>query len=206
MMLGVLRRLRNPGIYAGLLLTALFVTLAYQSRPSYDIQIGSATDQPLLKGFNTREVVAGDEPVPFRWTTGDAFVTFKEVGRQDFSVMMVINGWRPADQPPAHLRISSGGLTFFDGAPAPEPKEYLFVVPRDAVRDGTLTLELTTNSFVPTGDPNPRPLGVSVQRVQVAPGPNADRFIEPPLGILLSLMGTSTLLGLFLALTGWGMV
>jgi hypothetical protein len=200
----ILHRLRNPGIYAGVLLTAFLVTLAYQSRPSYDVQIGSPTDQPLLSGFNTREVVAGDKPVPFRWTTGDATVTFKEVGRQDFSVIMLINGWRPADQTPAHLSISSGGMTFFDGAPAQEPKEYRFVVPRDAVRDGTLTLELTTNPFVPTGDPNPRPLGVSVQRVQASPGPNPDIFIEPPPGILLSLAGTSALLGLFLALTGWG--
>ncbi|HKP52863.1 MAG TPA: hypothetical protein VJ183_09440 [Chloroflexia bacterium] len=204
MMWRILRRLRNPGIYAGVLLTALFVTLAYQSRPSYDIKIGSPTDQPLLSGFNTREVVAGDEPVPFRWTTGAATVTFKEVGRQDFSVMMLINGWRPDDQPPAHLRISSGGVTFFDGAPARESTEYRFVVPRDAVSDGTLILELNTNPFVPTGDPNPRPLGVSVQRVQVAPGPNPDRFIEAPFGILLSLVETSAVFGLFLALTGWG--
>ncbi len=198
------KRLRNPGIYIGVLLTLLLLTLAYQSRPTYDIQIGGPTDGPLLTGFNTREVAGGADPAPFRWSTGHSVITFRGVGRQDFRAQLLINGWRPADQVPAHLTISAGGVTFFDGAPAPEPKEYAFTVPWDAARDGTLAIELTTNAFVPTGDPNPRPLGVSVQRVQLSPGANPGLFVEPPLDVLFSLVATSALLGLFIALTGWG--
>ena len=200
----ILNRLRNPGIYAGVVLTVLLVALAYQTRPSYDIQIGSPADEPLLSGFNTREVVAGDNPVPFRWTTGYSTLTFRDVGRQDLNVMLLINGWRPPDQAPAQLNISAGGTSFFEGTPIAQPNEYRFTVPREAVRDGTLTIELRTNEFFPIGDPNPRPLGVSVQRVTVSPGPNPDRFIEPPFAILFPMAGTSALLGLFLAITGWG--
>jgi hypothetical protein len=200
----ILRRLLNPGIYAGVLLTALVVTLAYQVRPSYDIAVGEPSGRPYLDGFNTQEVSdpAGGEPVSFRWTTGYSTVTLAAVGRQDFNVTMSINGGRPPDQPPARLRIASGAETFYDGSPEPGWKDYSFTVHREAVRDGTLTIELYTNAFVPT--PDPRTLGVSVHRVQVSPDANPHRFIEPPWAVLLPLVGTAALLGLFLALTGWG--
>jgi hypothetical protein len=200
----ILRRLLNPGIYAGVLLTALAVTLAYQVRPSYDIAVGEPVGRPYLAGFNTQEVSnpPGEAPVPFRWTTGYSIVTLPAVGRQDFAVTLNINGARPPDQAPARLRITSGATTLYDGSPEPGWRDYSFTVPREVVRDGTLVVELHTNAFLPNSDS--RTLGVLVHRVQVSPGSNPDRFIEPPLGVLLSLVGTAALLGLFLALTGWG--
>ncbi len=63
------RRLLNVGIVVGLAITALLVVAGYQVRPTYDILIGSATDAPLLRGFNTKEVIPATPPNPFRWST-----------------------------------------------------------------------------------------------------------------------------------------
>ena len=95
-------------------------------------------------------------------------------------------------------------MTFFDGAPAAEPKVYLLDVPREAVYGGTLTIDLRTNPFVPTGGPNPRPLGVSVQRVQVFPGANPDWFVEPSVGGTVHVGRNSVIVGLIPGAYGVG--
>jgi hypothetical protein len=197
----LLRRLLNPGIYAGALITALLVVAAYQVRPGYDIQIGTPTDGTILQGFNAGEKMAQGGGT-FRWTGADSYIVLQDVGRQDFDVTLTLSGSRPQGQPSPTLRIESGGVVLLDTVPAPDLVDYRLVVPRDDVKDGTLTLHLLSNGFSPPGDS--RTLGVVLTRLQVRPGAAADRFIEPPLGALASLVGASALFALLLALLGWG--
>ena len=197
-------RLLNVGIFAGLLIRALLVVAAYQVRPTYDIAIGSATDAPLLRGFNTKEVIPATPPIPFRWSTAESEIILQDVGRQDLDVTLTLNGWRPPGQPQSQLEIIAAGRTLLATNPAAEFADYNFRVPREFLDHGTLRLELRTNAFIPPDDPNPRPLGVSVSRLRVAPTSNPDRFIEPPIGVMFALIGTSVLIGIVLALFGWG--
>ncbi|MBF6611938.1 MAG: hypothetical protein IVW55_02290 [Chloroflexi bacterium] len=199
-----LRPLLNPGIYVGVVVAAALVVASYQARPSYDVTFGTSNDAPLLRGFNTAEVMAGANPIPFRWSTGDAHIILQDVGQQDFDVALTIAGARPVGQPPADLTVSVGSLTLLHLSPKAELTGYSFSVPRTALRDGTLDLHLATNAFIPPGDPNPRPLGVVVTRLQVTPSANSDRFIEPPVDLLFAVTGCAALLALLLALLGWG--
>ncbi|HUP28172.1 MAG TPA: hypothetical protein VM409_07025, partial [Chloroflexia bacterium] len=192
----------NSGIQLGLLLSIATVLFAYQIRPVYDIQIGSATDAPLLQGFNTREVTAGAEAIPFRWTTASSRIVLQDVGRQDFDVILRVNGFRPEGQPAAHLTVKSGERLLLDEMPPSGFTDYTFHAPQEAVQGGTLSLNLESNAFIPPGDPNPRPLGVLVSHLLVSPASGG--WIEPPVQVLTSVVGASALAGLLLALMGWG--
>ncbi len=192
----------NPVLYAGMGLAALLVVAGYQVRPHYDIAVGGLTDAPVLRGFNDRERASDPAAMPFRWTTGDAWIVLHDVGRQDFEVTLTVNGWRPPGQPPAHLRVYAGGYAVLDRQVTPNIADYSFAVPREALQDGTLTLHLVTNAFSPPGDP--RELGVALMRIKAAPSSNPDRFIEPPLRPLLAIALTTALFGAALCLMGWG--
>ena len=196
------RFLPNPGILVGLVIALAMVLIAYQARPSYDIQLGTATDGPLLQGFNAGETAQGNKDLKFRWTTGDAFITLQDVGRQDFDVTISISGARPEGQPPPALTISADDKQLLATSPPPVTTEYKLSVPREAVTNGTLSLHLMTNAFSPAGDP--RQLGVIVTHVKVQPGQSLDRFIEPPFLVLVGIGGAALLLSLLLALLGWG--
>src|SRR4051812_602420 len=91
--------LLNPGVYAGVLVAAILVVLAYQVRPTYDIIVGSKLDGPVLVGFNEREAMQGNNPLPFRWTTDDSHIIFAGVGKQDLDVTLTLSGNRPVGQP-----------------------------------------------------------------------------------------------------------
>jgi hypothetical protein len=200
----VIAPLSNPGVHIGLLISVLLVVGAYQVRPTYDVPIGTATDAPLLRDFNTAEVMQGARPITYRWTAGNSHIVLSDIGRQDLTVTLTVAGARPADQPPPHLTVQSAGRTVLDVRPPHDLTDYSFAVPRDLVKDGTLDLHINSNVFTPTGDPNPRPLGVLVAHLLVVPGANPDRFIEPPSGVVAAILGTAALIGLLLALLGWG--
>jgi hypothetical protein len=197
-----MRFLLNPGTYVGAALALLLAVAAYQVRPSYDIAFGSATDGPLLRGFNAGEQAEGTQGLEFRWSTGDASITLQDVGRQDFDVTLQVSGSRPAGQPPRHMEVSAGGTRLLVADPPPAITDYSFRVPREAVPDGTLEMHITSNAFSPPGDP--RELGVIVTRLRVSPANTPDLLVEPPLGPSLSLAGAAGLLGLLLAALGWG--
>jgi hypothetical protein len=197
--------LSSAGTYFSLLLTLLLVAAAYQVRPTYDVPIGTATDQPLLSGFSTpeRPPVQGDLPYStYRWSQGNATITFADVGRQDFDVWVSVNGARPPGQAEPTLRIDVDGRTLLDPKPPPGPMEYQIRVPRDAVENGTLALRLTVNPFHAPGDT--RELGIIVTHVRAAPAATPDRFVEPPLAPVVVILGTVGLLGVLLAAMGWG--
>jgi hypothetical protein len=200
------RTLLNPGIYAAILLALVLVVVAYQVRPAYDITIGTTTDGPLLQSFYDRETPPKDSSLPYstyRWTRGDASsITFQDVGAQDFDVVLAVNGARPAGQASPALTVTVGSLTSVSAAPPPGVQEYRFSVPREQVKDGTLRVDLQTNSFKPQGDA--RQLGIIITHITVSPSANPDRFVVPPTGPLLAILSAVALLSSLLALFGWG--
>ncbi|MDQ5823947.1 MAG: hypothetical protein M3441_06995 [Chloroflexota bacterium] len=200
----ILRRLLNPGTFVGVFATLVLVVLAYQVRPTYAIGIGTPLDVSIVRGFNTPERMPGEVPQAFRWTTEESFVTLRDVGRQDFNVILTASGFRPEGHEPATLRVHVGDRTLLDVQPAPQLTNYSFQVAREDVADGTMVLRLSGNTFVPPEDPNPRPLGVVVTGVLVQPAANPDRFIEPPLRVVIGLVAAAGMLGVVLAMLGWG--
>lgn len=194
----------NPGTFVGVFATLALVVLAYQVRPTYAIGIGAPLDASMVRGFNTPEQMPGEVPQPFRWTTEESFVTLRDVGRQDFNITLTASGFRPDGQEPDTMRVDVGDRTLLEVNPAPQLTNYSFQVSREDVADGTLVLRLSGNTFVPPEDPNPRPLGVVVTGVLVQPAANPDRFIEPPLRVVLGLVAAAAVLGVVLALLGWG--
>jgi hypothetical protein len=200
------RALFNPGIYAAVLLTFVLVVVAYQVRPAYNIPIGTATDGPLLKSFHDPESPPKGSDAPYhtyRWSKGsDSSITFQDVGRQDFDVVLSVNGSRPPGQPAPRLTITTAGVTLLDVSPPLDVQEYSFKVPRELAGDGSFSLDLHTNSFKPQGDA--RELGIIVTGVKLAPSANPDRFIEPPAGPLAAIIGAVAILALLLAVAGWG--
>ncbi|MEO8286479.1 MAG: hypothetical protein ABI670_08585 [Chloroflexota bacterium] len=196
--------LLNPGVYAAVLLTAIFIVAAYQARPSYSIVVGSPIDGPYLVGFNTREQMQGDNPIPFRWTTDDAHIILPAIGSQDMEVTLTLNGGRPEGTAPAQLTIEAGGKQLLKLSPPAGLNDYRLSVPRDHIINGGLDLHLVSSTFLPPGDPNPRPLGVMITKVVAAPGSNSDLFIAPPSESFILLIGAVALLALALAMLGWG--
>src|SRR5206468_3888556 len=136
--LGPLRALANPGIYLGMLLTALLVVAAYQVRPHYEIPLGTATDGPLLRGFNAGEDVPDNKAVTFRWSTGDAYITLQDIGRQDLDITLTLSGARPPGQPPPSIQVSAGSQVLLKVDPPPQITDYPLKVECGQVRDGTL--------------------------------------------------------------------
>ena len=193
------------GIIAGIFVSALLVVAGYQARPSYDVQIGGPLDEPHLRDFNVREVTQGDAPTPFRWITGRSQIVFRDIGRQDLQVTLTVSGARPAGVPTSTLRVSVGEhllLVLLDIAPAPGISDYSFLVPRELLPSGTLTLILETEAFMPEGDP--RSLGMALFRARATPGAATGLFIAPSWDVLLSVGLTSAIIGLMLALMGFG--
>src|SRR5205823_6304031 len=144
---------------------------------------------------------------------------------QDFNVVLSVDGTRPTGEPPGVLTVtvvSSVGVTGYDSVGAdirdsvgarhasplqgtqldPGPHDFAFTVPRESVADGTLTLHLAFNTFSPVGDL--RELGVVVTRLRVSPSASTDRFVEPPIGLVVQVALAAALLGLVLSLLGWG--
>lgn len=199
----LLRSVANPGLFAALVITAILLVAAYQIRPLYDIEIGTPQASPLLRGFHAPEKTSGDAPVSFRWTTAEALITLRDVGRQEFDVVLTLGGSRPAGQPPASVSLQVDGRAVFDVEPPPGVfTEYALKVPREATQNGTLALQLTSNTFSPGGDE--RELGVLVTHLKASPSTSPDRFVEPPVGPFVSVLSAVALLGLALGLFGWG--
>lgn len=196
----------NPGVYLGVLLMVVLSVAAYQIRPTFDLVTGSPEDRGLLSGFHEPEFTPPDSGLPysrFRWSSGDtSYIYFDGVGRQDFDAVVTVNGTRPAGATPATLRLSAGDRTLLDQTLPPGITEHTFRVPREAIEGGSLTLRLDTNSFAVPGDR--RELGVILLGARLAPGAASDRFVEPHAGTVVALAGAAAILGVLLALMGWG--
>jgi hypothetical protein len=198
--------LLNPGVYLGVLLMVVLSVAAYQVRPSYDVVLGAPNDRGLISGFHDAEFTPPNAGLPytrFRWSAGDTSnIYFDGVGYQDFDAVVTVNGSRPAGAPQARLRLSAGDTLLLDTPVPPGISEFRLRVPRGAVGGGSLALRLETNSFNVPGDR--RALGIILLSVRLDPSAHSDLFVGPHVGTLAALTGAAGLLGLLLALMGWG--
>src|SRR5688572_4710126 len=118
-------------IGAVLAFSALLLFLAYQSRPSYAITVGTPTDSPLYDGFWDPERTPGENPPykTYRWSRGYGTITFRDIGTGPYRVSLTLNAARPPGIPPAHLEIKSRDTTLLNIDPAPALSTYTFTVP-----------------------------------------------------------------------------
>ena len=129
----LLRRLLNPGIYAGALITAPAGCSCLPGSARLRHTDWHADRRHILQGFNAGEKMA-EGGGTFRWTGADSYIVLQDVGRQDFDVTLTLSGNRPPGQPPATLRIESGTTVLLDTQPGPDLIDYKLAVTRDDVR------------------------------------------------------------------------
>jgi hypothetical protein len=199
--------LLNPGIFVGALVACMLVVVCYQARPSYEVVVGSPTDAPLLDGFSGAERVPEGVELgyqTFRWLGSYGRVTFSDPGAQPYSVSLTVNGSRPPGTPPPLLTAQVGGQTLLTVEPPPGVQTYTFAVPQALLhpQSGSFTLALTSNTFQVAGDT--RELGIIVTRIGVQPATGAPGFIVPAPALLASVLLAACLLGVLLAVVGWG--
>ncbi len=129
----------------------------------------------------------------YRWSSGEASITLPNLGRGAWTLDLAVVTAHPNGQPVnAELFVSDTLLARLPDSPA--PRRVHLLAPASLVRDGTLEITLRSNTYA-----DPRPLGVLVSQVTVAPAGNAGLATAvPPLGGLgLALV---TVLGAFAAL------
>jgi hypothetical protein len=201
--------LLNPKRGAGLgciTLVAIFfiaVTsygLAYQTRPSYKVDVGDRLDRPFVSSFNTREPgentrISTTTPwdgLSYRWSGSESKVDFPGIGSQPLTVTIRYNTSANINNPVLTVVINDQHPVTLPAPPKDSWAEQSFFVPGEWFRNGHLHLKLKTTTFRPAGDP--RDLGVAVDWVKVDPAElDKQAFIRPPDGDFLPLVFTAVL-------------
>lgn len=216
--------LLNPKKGAGLgciTLVAIFfiaVTsygLAYQTRPSYKVDLGDRLDRPFVNGFLDREPSEKDRLDPakkwdglgFRWSQAESVVNFPGIGSQPVTVTIRYNTSENPKNPVLTVLTDDQNPVTLPAPPKGSWVEQSFLVPGEWFRDGDLHLRLKTTAFVPKNDvpgsDDPRTLGVVVDWVRVDPAElNKTAFIRPADGDFLPLIFTAVLGVLILSSIG----
>ena len=129
----------------------------------------------------------------YRWTTGESRVVLPNLGRGAWVAELGVVTRHPDGQP-LEAEISAGGLPLARLPESGDVRVVRLLVPPAAVRDGTLELTIRSNVYE-----DPRPLGVLLSSVVVAPAAGAGPAAAlPPLGgLALALV---TVLGAFASL------
>lgn len=193
----VLNALRAPGIYLLLALSVVLWALAYQHKTVYAVDVGGTTDDAYVSGFHAKEHNA---ELNYRWTTGRAVVTLPGVGNQRVRLSLTMIGFRPAGQgdPPTVTVETRAGT--FQVQTTPQLHTYTFFVDRGDRWQGDFRAVISSPTFSPPGDP--RPLGVLVDRVEVAPADYSWRSVViPPVGAMTGMLGGLALLYMAAAVT-----
>lgn len=201
--------LLNPKKGAGLgciTLVAIFfiaVTsygLAYQTRPSYTVDLGDRLDRPFVNGFNDREPSEKNRLNPdfkwdglsFRWSKADSQVNFPGIGSQPVTVTIRYNASANPNNPALTILTDDENPITLPKPPPDTWVEQSILVPGEWFRDGDLHLRLKTTAFTPKGDA--RELGVAVDWIRVDPAElNKTAFIRPADSDFLPLVFTAVL-------------
>ncbi len=224
--------LLNPKKGAGLgciTLVAIFfiaVTsygLAYQTRPSFKVDLGDRLDRPFVSGFLEREPPEKYRLDPankwdglgYRFSRAESEVNFPGIGSQPVTVTIRYNISENPKNPTLTVLTNDLNPVKLPAPPKGAWVEQSFLVPGEWFRDGDLHLQLKTTTFIPKNDvPNandPRELGVAVDWVRVDPAEvNKAAFIRPADGDFLPLVFTAVLGVLILSSIGvpaiWSLV
>jgi hypothetical protein len=195
------QRKRSASLGCVSLIAVFFVAvatlgLAYQSKPSYLIDIGAREDKPFVSGFNTREpdldALAKQhqtlEGPTYRWTRVNSYVNLPGIGSQDITVTLTIAAIpNPDHQPVVFVNEHQVPLT---KTVIPAGDAYFpvsFAVPAAWFNDGNLHLHIVSHTFNPTGDS--RNLGYRLDTVKVEPLQKGFLpFVRPPTDSFLPLL------------------
>ncbi len=116
----------------------------------------------------------------YRWTSEQAAIAFPALGRGDWRVDLTVLAAHP-DGAPVNARVFANGVPLVNLPEIAAVRRVLLLAPARAVIDGNLTLEIVATPYR-----DPRPLGVLVERVAVAPlASGAPATALPPWGALL---------------------
>ena len=178
-------------------LAVLAFGAAYQSRPSYKIDLGDRLDRPYVTGFYDREPTEAFrdkaenkwDGVSWRWTRNQTQVDLPGIGSQPLIVTIRFN---PVTNPNPSLMmwVNDNPLQLPPVQAGQGWTEQVIKVPANLFPDGHLHLKFKTNTFSPAGDN--RELGLAVDWIKVEPASGSD-FVRPPDSDFLPLIFTAVL-------------
>ncbi len=152
--------------------TLLAVTAAYQFDTTHEIGVGGYYDRVYVQGFHQREALTSEGETEFRWSTGRAGLIFAGVGARGRVLVLRLHGTRPAGFPPPEVRLSACGHLLAQMPAGPAWQEYRLWLSASTCADGTVRIELETDTFIPAhagSGSDVRELGVAVERAALLP-------------------------------------
>jgi len=163
------RELRCRAFYALAGISILLLSLAYQVRVPFAIDVGAQGDAAFLNDFHDRESADG---LSYRWSSDSSSIVFPGIGGYAPALLQLrLNGDRPPELPQPTVTIRANGREVASFPITAEFETYELAIGRDAVgTSGTLLVELRSETFVPhefTGTGDQRLLGVLVDQVSL---------------------------------------
>lgn len=161
---------------------------------------------PLVGGaLPPRDIVGEVVLAPartYRWSSDESRIVLPNLGRGAWTLDLGVVVAHPNGQP-VGARLFAGERLLAELPESAEPRRVRLLIPAEAVRDGTLELTLRANVYR-----DPRPLGVLIADLTVAPAGSGVAVALPPLGglalALVAVLGAFTTLRLALGGPGAG--
>jgi hypothetical protein len=196
--------LRSRAFYTLAAVSILALSLAYQVRTHFCIDLGTGRDGPFLRYFHDAEQA---DSLSYRWSSDRSFILLPGIGSDGRLILRIsLNGYRPSGllSPLVHVKANGRELSSF--TPTAQFETYEFIVDRETIGiPGNLELEVDSEVFVPAqvlGGDDLRQLGVLIDSVSAEFQEGATGAILPPPVHLLSLW-CAVLASYFLARLCW---
>jgi alpha-1,2-mannosyltransferase len=183
--------LRGKTIYVLLLFSVLLITLGYQVKIPFEIELGEQGNDSYLRNFYDIETA---DDLSYRWSSDRSSVLFPGLGGHAPALLRLrLNGWRPADLPPPVVSLKINGHELASFAATHEFETYEFAITRGMTGiSGDLVVEIDSEFFVPhqvTGGGDLRQLGVLVERVSVEHQGSPTSIVTPAPLQMIYLVG-----------------
>ncbi|MEI7644899.1 MAG: hypothetical protein WCJ55_11515 [Chloroflexales bacterium] len=134
---------------------------------------------PLVGGaLPPKDIVAEIVLAPartYRWSTGESSIMLPGLGRGAWAAELSVVTAHPDGQP-VGARILANGVALASLPDSPAPRRVRLLVPPAALSDGSLTLDIRSNTYS-----DPRPLGIFLSSVAVTPVGGGLGAALPPL-------------------------
>ena len=183
--------LKSRTFYSLAAISILLLSLAFQVRIPFAIDLGAAGDEAFLRGFYGAESAHG---LSYRWSGGESAVVFPEIGAYAPALLRLrLNGHRPGEVFPPMVTVRANGRGLATFPVTGEFETYELPIDREAMGiSGTLQIELSSETFVPheaTGSGDQRQLGVLVDHVSLEFQGGWGTFVFPAPLPMLHLTG-----------------
>ena len=161
--------LRGSAFYALAGISILLLSLAFQFKAPFAIDVGAPGDAAFLENFHDPEYSEG---LDYRWSSDSSSIVFPDIGGYAPVLLgLQLNGHRPADLPHPTVTVRANGIDIASFPVTEGFERYELAVERRALgTSGSLQVELHSETFVPhesTGSGDRRALGVLVDHVSV---------------------------------------